>query len=137
VTFLEECLLEELEIVILPRWRRAENLVKSMERKRKLSWDGSSNTACKVKRSSGVRAHFWEGREDPQIFFIPARNKGGVASGTNMRKVGLECVADARKIGGDRSGFDMMRHKNDVKAKIVRCGVDREIMKFAKRELGL
>jgi hypothetical protein len=82
-----------------------------------------------MERSSGVRARFWEGREDPWSFFIPARNKGGVASGMNMRKVGLECVADAGKVGGDRSGFDMMRHKNNEKAKSV------EIMKFAKREV--
>jgi hypothetical protein len=54
VTFFEEHLLEELEMVISPRWRRAENPVKSMERKRKLSWDRALNVACKVERSSGV-----------------------------------------------------------------------------------
>jgi hypothetical protein len=54
-----------------------------------------------------------------------------------MWEMGLESVADARKVSCNGSRFNMMQHKHHKKTQSIRSGINGKTMKFAKGEVRL
>ena len=50
----------------------------------------------------------------------------------NFRPIELKLGADSREVGFHRSGLDVVAHVNNVEAKHIWCGLDREMMLFAE-----
>jgi hypothetical protein len=53
----------------------------------------------------------------------------------DIEKMWFETIADTGQVGGHRGRFDMMRHKDNKKAKGVGGGVNRKVVDLAEIEI--
>lgn len=56
---------------------------------------------------------------------------------TYVREIQFELLADARKVGVNRIGLDVMTHPNGVETECVCCGLYREVVKTDEGEVGV